>query len=112
MVYALKQIFRTYFKADTQREGQSEHHQEHREGGQEPAAHSNAAVILVCFDFIISIYDIREHISILFADLTKHRYFPGPLGAGCEGRLAVGLGDEGGPPGVRVPRAAHTQHQT
>ena len=47
---------------------------------------------------------------MLFGDLTEHWYFPGPLGAGGEGRLAVCLGDEGGPPGVRVPRAAHTQH--
>ena len=47
----------------------------------------------------------------LFQELTENWYFPGPLGAGGEGRLAVRLGDEGGPPGVRVPRPAHTQHR-
>ena len=52
-----------------------------------------------------------QNIKWLFDDLTEHWYFPGPLSAGGEGRLAVGLGDEGGPPGVHVPRAADTQHQ-
>ena len=42
--------------------------------------------------------------------LTKHWYFPGPLCWRGEGRLAVCLRDEGGPPRVGVPRPNHTQH--
>ena len=42
--------------------------------------------------------------------LTEDGDLPRPLRGGCEGRLAVRLGDEGGPPRVRVP-AHHAQHR-
>ena len=46
-----------------------------------------------------------------FGVLTEDGDLPRSLRGGCEGRLAVGLGDEGGPPRVRVP-AHHAQHRT
>ena len=46
-----------------------------------------------------------------FRVLTEDGDLPRSLRGGREGRLAVGLGDEGGPPRVRVP-AHHAQHRT
>lgn len=46
-----------------------------------------------------------------FGVLTEDGDLPRSLRGGREGRLAVGLGDEGGPPRVRVP-AHHAQHRT